>query len=132
MKPSGGEEEIKLDLQISILIRCCHPKQLISMLSCTCMVLKIVMIFSIVIFAKMMAHQLTHNKTKKTRIIANFFLLFCSDLAMLIFPTLLADIQRPNLKRHSVHEVRTFSYLTFFPFYYFTLISAQVSWMTVI
>ena len=29
---------------------------------------------------------------------ANCFLLFCSDLAVLIFTTLFADIQRPNWK----------------------------------
>ena len=32
------------------------------------------------------------------RLLANFLLLYCSDLAVLIFPTLLADIQRPNWK----------------------------------
>ena len=29
-------------------------------------------------------------------LLTNFFLLFCSDFAVLIFPTLLTDIQRPN------------------------------------
>ena len=29
---------------------------------------------------------------------ANYFLFFCSDLALFIFPTLLDDIKRPNLK----------------------------------
>ncbi len=29
-------------------------------------------------------------------LLANCFLLFCNDLAVLIFPTLLADIQRPS------------------------------------
>ena len=31
-------------------------------------------------------------------LLANCFLLFCSDLAVLIYVTLLADIQRPNCK----------------------------------
>ena len=32
------------------------------------------------------------------RLLANFFLLFFSDLAVLILPTLLADVQRPIWK----------------------------------
>ncbi len=32
------------------------------------------------------------------RLIPNFFLLFCSDLAAFICPTLLADIPKPNRK----------------------------------
>ena len=43
-------------------------------------------------------------------LLANYFLLFCRDLAKFIFPTLLADIQRPNLKSvqgsHPVGRVR--------------------------
>ena len=32
------------------------------------------------------------------RLIANCFMLFCIDLSVLVFPTLLADVQRPNWK----------------------------------
>ena len=32
------------------------------------------------------------------RLLVNWFLLFCSDLAVLIFPMLLVDFQRPNWK----------------------------------
>ena len=38
------------------------------------------------------------------RLLSNYSLLFCSDLAALIFPTLLADIQRSNLKATQSHK----------------------------
>ena len=34
---------------------------------------------------------------------ANYFLFFCSDLALFIFPTLLDDIKRPNWKSAQGH-----------------------------
>ena len=44
------------------------------------------------------------------RLLANCFLLLCSNLVVLIYPTSLAYIQRPS--RHRVHGVWTYSYLT--------------------
>ena len=48
------------------------------------------------------------------RLLANCFLLICSDLALLIYVTPFADIQRSNWieSRHRVHRVLTYSYLT--------------------
>ena len=37
-------------------------------------------------------------KVDHFRLLANWFLCFCSDLAVLIFVTIVADIQRPNWK----------------------------------
>ena len=53
-------------------------------------------------------------------LLANCFMLFCSDLAVLIFPTLLADI--PNWKSaKGPHPVNT-QVLNPCPLYYFALI----------
>ena len=53
----------------------------------------------------------------RPRLLANCFLLFWSDLAVLIFAMLLADIQRPNWK--STQGPQLFNP---FPLYYFTFI----------
>ena len=55
-------------------------------------------------------------------LLANYFLFFCSDLAVLIFPTLLIDFKRPNWKsaqgpRGGVNQLFNPS-----PLYCFTLI----------
>ena len=44
--------------------------------------------------------------------LANFFLLFCNDLALLMFTTALANIHGPIEIRLKVHGVGIYSYLT--------------------
>ena len=46
------------------------------------------------------------------RLLANCFLLFCSDLAVLIFPTVLLISKDLIKSQHCVHGVKTYSYLT--------------------
>ena len=45
-------------------------------------------------------------------LLANCSLLFCSDLAVLIFPLPFADIERPNRMSAQSPRVGTYSYLT--------------------
>ena len=55
-------------------------------------------------------------------LLANCFLLFCSDLDMLIFPTLLDDIQRLNLKSVQSPNPVNIKFYNQCPLYSFTLI----------
>ena len=57
------------------------------------------------------------------RLLANCFLYYCSDSAVFIFPTLLTDIQRPNLNlaqgpHHTWIKLHKYSLC---PLYSFTL-----------
>ncbi len=49
-------------------------------------------------------------------LLVNCFLIFCSDLAVLIFKILLAGIE----SRHKVHRVGTYDFLKFIPLYTFS------------
>ena len=57
------------------------------------------------------------------RLLANCFLLFCSDLAVLIFPRVMVDFQRPNWKSAQDPWGGDIQIFNPFPFYCFTLVS---------
>ena len=59
------------------------------------------------------------------RLLANCFVLFCSDLAVLTFPTHLADIQRHNKKSAYGFRGREIQFLNLLPPLLFTLIFLQ-------
>ena len=59
------------------------------------------------------------------RLLANCFLLFCSDLALLIFPTLLVDLKRPNYRLAQGPQVGDIQLYNPFPLYDFTLMIEQ-------
>ena len=60
-------------------------------------------------------------------LLANCFLLFCSYLAVLIFPSLLVGFQKPNLKCAQDPRVGDIQLFNRFPLYCLNLISIQIS-----